>query len=368
MFNTFHIPTSLTPISITPPVYRTLKSMFARNIETALNYNTNNSYNLPKDHILIQYLTSFPVPLGGDSEVFEYRLDKVGTSFAALLQMTSEESVGKIFTNQFYNAHEVIYAVYGEDYSYDDIDDEAQSWKNFTPVKVLRHDYHDLDYALPSGRQTKRREGFAVIKVDVKLLMIMYRCFRREQFIAATFNNGTQQTIHDFLNRYVLNKMIPSQLDIMIFNRMCLHNGLTHTVASENVRIPFLIDKADQHFNEYIRVLSDHIRKANIDVYQALANIEVPGSGSIYSHLEIFDDWTEIRQMSWMKILIFLPYLKLMVTLTPEFRKRNSKWITRLDEYLLHLEKGNMLYQTGIKSITYFIEKDIEELKALMNN
>lgn len=101
--------------------------------------------------------------------------------------------------------------------SYDKFDTNGlgKRWRDLTPVKYLYHTRTDC--TLPIMNNTTPGRAYGVISINIPMLMVQYRYWRRWQEQA-----GVQQfeNAYRFVGSFVLPNMIESFLDIAFFNRL----------------------------------------------------------------------------------------------------------------------------------------------------
>lgn len=101
--------------------------------------------------------------------------------------------------------------------SYDKFDTVGlgKRWRELTPVKYLYHTRTDC--TLPIMNNSTPGRAFGVIQINIPMLMVQYRYWRRwqESLGVVQFENA-----YRFVGSYVLPNMIDSFLDIAFFNRL----------------------------------------------------------------------------------------------------------------------------------------------------
>lgn len=91
----------------------------------------------------------------------------------------------------------------------------GKTWRELTPVKYLYHTRTDC--TLPIMNNTTPGRAYGVIQINIPMLMVQYRYWRRwqESLGVIQFENA-----YRFVGSYVLPNMIDSFLDIAFFNRL----------------------------------------------------------------------------------------------------------------------------------------------------
>ena len=128
------------------------------------------------------------------------------------LQITSSTTFGKIHHNSFYtNTCALISADFG-------LSSIKTDWEKITSVKVLTHPSLSMEVHIPvTVSRNKQLDGLAVIGIDIALFA--YQLKKWTQY-NKTKSDLEQESIADFISKYVLPNMIPSQIDCALRNRI----------------------------------------------------------------------------------------------------------------------------------------------------
>jgi len=187
-----------------------------RNLEVILRYHRRNPQAVQGSHFLVRLLYAITVPHALNLERYFENVDAGTFNTASALKLTSPVSRGVLHKGIFYGegCKEILLA----HNDYFDIYEADKDWRNLQPVKVLKHPRSDLMMNLPDGKNTGSETGMAVIAINIPMLAIMYRAFCNYE--AATANESAQLSVYHFLRMYVLPNMLPSHLDVALFNRI----------------------------------------------------------------------------------------------------------------------------------------------------
>src|SRR5690606_7000045 len=55
-----------------------------------------------------------------------------------------------------------------------------QTWRDLTPIRILRHDYDNVNFAVPDGLK-RHYVGSSVIEINLPMLACQYMAFRLEE-------------------------------------------------------------------------------------------------------------------------------------------------------------------------------------------
>lgn len=200
------------------PGWNYLHDGLRRNLELVISYYRTHSMAVESDHFLVRLLQSITVPQSLNTERYVDNVDQMALNLSMALKMTSSIYRGQVFNGVFYGpeCQEVLIA---HNEAFNPFEAE-KDWRNQIPVTVLRHPITDLGLRLPDGNDNSTDSGIAVILINIPLLALMYRCFRKhEEFLQET-EGENQRSVMQFVHMHVLPNMMLSHLDTVLFNRI----------------------------------------------------------------------------------------------------------------------------------------------------
>lgn len=218
MYQLFNISRQVSQGILRFPEWLYVRNGLTRNLGTVLRYYRRNPDAVKSDHFLVKLLQSIGVPQSQNLERYHANVEAMSLNLAMSMQMTSPIYRGRVFKGIFYGFGntEVILA----NTELFDIFEGNRDWQNLRPVKVLRHPRSDLALNLPDGTNTGSESGLVVVSVNIPMLAVMYRAFRRNEEYIAEGTGDNQLSVMNFIHMYVLPNMLPSHLDVAVFNRI----------------------------------------------------------------------------------------------------------------------------------------------------
>lgn len=200
-----------------PPGWNYVRQGLQENLRTIVRFHRRNPTAVKSSHFLVRLLGAIAIPHSLTLERYFANVDSLALDTSMALKMTSSIYKGAVFKGIFYGpeCHEILLA----DDSPFDIQAVHRNWQNVSPVTVMRHPRSDLALHLPDGRETGTEYGLAVIKIHVAKLAVMYRAFSHNE-LATKGVSEPHLTPTQFIRMYVLPNMLPSHLDVAIFNRL----------------------------------------------------------------------------------------------------------------------------------------------------
>lgn len=274
-----------------------------RNLETILRYHRRNPQAVQGSHFLVRLLHSIAIPHSLNLERYFENVDAGTFNTASALKMTSPVSRGMVFNGIFYGpgCHEVLIA----HNNYFDLYDAHNNWRNQQPVQVVRHPRSDLMMNLPDGKDTGSETGLAVIMVNIPLLAVMYRAFC--QYEAATANESAELSVYHFVRMYVLPNMLPSHLDVALFNR--LDNLQKGAPLGESKRPhSFALPDYSKKVTDVHKEILTYIHKKRQDFLATLKTIPAAFKSNMAEVMEL-PDVVPTRQVAWALMLARLNVL-----------------------------------------------------------
>jgi hypothetical protein len=200
------------------PGWNYLHDGLRRNLDAVITYYRSHSMAVESDHFLVRLLQSIDIPKSQNIERYADNVDLMSLNLSMALKMTSSIYRGQVFDGVFYGpkCQEILIA-HNEPFDPFEAD---KNWQNQMPIQVLRHPITDLGMRLPDGNDNSTDFGIAVILINIPLLAVMYRAFRRYEDYLFETQGESQRSVMQFVHMYVLPNMMPSHVDQVVFNRL----------------------------------------------------------------------------------------------------------------------------------------------------
>lgn len=241
--------------------------------------------------------------------------------------------------------------------SYDKFDTNGlgKRWRELTPVKYLYHTRTDC--TLPIMNNSTPGRAFGVISINIPMLMVQYRYWRRwqESLGVIQFENA-----YRFVGSYVLPNMIDSFLDIAFFNRLDRQSQGIPTPTFP-VSHPFYLTDLTP---KLVR-LEEHINFEAI-----LKGIEVEGLAAITPMLvepNLFDVMRLPRepvtyQNQWAVTLARLPFIRYLVRMVLRNHGYDASQLNRIMIDLIEGSHDQIFNTMGNTEYIKAFKKQIQEL------
>jgi hypothetical protein len=302
------------------PEFLYVKGGMSRDMAKVMDYYHGNVFAVNSGHFLIRLIQSMNVSMNRDYQSYVDVAEDRGLDLAMSLRMTSSISVGQVFTpGVFYgkNIDEVIISV---DTPFD-VDDAVRRWRELEPIKVIRHPFDDINLKVPEGNYESDINGIAIITVNIPLLMLQYR---RWFEVEKSINPDADRTINQFVAMYPLPNMLPTHLDIAIFNRLStIHRG-EQPAKFERENKMYITDftsKLDNVLEKQLQIL----RNKRFAFDQILLSVAMVNQDSLFQSMEL-PKVARTRQVNWALTLARLPLIKFLLKLNEESNNQDNKF------------------------------------------
>lgn len=196
--------------------YRRVRDGLQQAITKIQAFHRNNPKSLNGSHFLVKLLGSLNISHRLDDDIFVWKVDDWADDLSMALKMTSSIYRGKLFRPGVFYGDKVGEAIIATTDPFD-VEDAIEHWQDLQPIRVLTHPFCDFDLAIPNGRGHSVGGGLAVITVNIPMLALQYKIWRRWE---RSVNQDSPQSIMQFLHMLPIPNMLESQTNIAILNRI----------------------------------------------------------------------------------------------------------------------------------------------------
>lgn len=320
------------------PEWNYIRDGLRRNLATVVKYYRTNPIAVNGSHFLVRLLQSITVPHSQPIDRYYDNVDALSMNLSMALKMTSSIYDGQVFRGIFYGegSNEVIIA-HDEEF---DIYEAERGWENLQPIKVLRHPFSDLGLNIPNGKRSGSETGISVIAINIPMLAIQYRSFRKNEDYLNP--NDSQRSIYHFVHMYALTNMLFSHLDVAVFNR--IHNLLIGAPLGESFRshsfhLPDYSQKVTAAQNKVLRILD----RLSHDFIQTLLTVPLIVKPDLSKLVEM-PDVAPTRQVLWALLLARLPVLNFLFQSAKDGAgKRNQQQVNNVRRALTSYRSSRLL-------------------------
>ncbi len=326
-----------------------------RNLQTVVSFYSRRPMAVKSGHLLERLLTAITTPHSQPIERYYDNVDITALNVAMALGLTSSIFAGRVHHGIFYGpgTQEIIIA-HREDFNpaY-----AERNWQYLQPVQVLRHPRSDLTLNIPDGSQTGIETGMAVIAVNVPMLAVQYRSFRKAEIEIAA-DQESQRSIMQFLHMYPLTNMLYTHLDQVVFNRI------------NNLRLgkPMGITKKPHSF--FLTDYGPRMNRIQSAILKSLENVGKDFRGILRTVPGVIDpsmdeamrlpDTAPTRQVLWGLVISRLPALGFLMEISkgsPDIRNRQE--VNRILRSVRLYRNENLMRQMLPRDLYVDIQREI---------
>lgn len=324
---------------ITTPQWPYLQRGLKNNLHKTQQYYRVYNPTLRAEHFLVRLLQSLAVPMSLPTDRYYENVDAIALTHSMRMGMSSSIYDGNVFRGIFYGAGmpEILIA------TDDPFDFEAihQNWRTTSAVTVLMHGKSDLGFHLPNGQSYSNERGLTVIQINIAMLAVQYRAFVMEQLKTP---EQSSRTIMQFLAGHVLTNMLPSQLEISLFNRLYKRAYGIEDGSSDSLRKhPFGLTYYDAMVDNTLDKALEIIGKAKLEFNAVLNNCPSVLFETAHRSL-IMPDIAPTRQIDYILIASRLKVIDfLMRTCKPELKAKNQQHLNQIARALRSSDALNLM-------------------------
>lgn len=318
---------------------------------------------IPSNHLLVKLIDSINVPYNDDIRIHYDKVQDIALNLSMALKMTSSLYRGKVFSpGVFYGkqSNEIIIAT-DDEFSGTDgepkwIDSIETNWRDLEPIRVIHHEYTNLNMDIPFGPAPETKNALAVIIVNIPMLSCQYQQWRKE--LNSKREAGSALGVGQFLYAYPLANMINSHLDYSLFNRL--------SAIWKNDDIPpyrnnqsFFVVNYSERVDRLMAFVLNNLKSKQTDFPNLLMTIPAASEESMFNVLHL-PKVVPTRQIDWALDVARLNAISFLL----EFNRvtdnrRNNHYVTNMRIALRQLENDSVLRTALPNNILLDIERFI---------
>ena len=213
-------------------------------------------------------------------------------SICSSIGITSESSFGKIFNNCLYTEWCTLAAVtFNDQIPYI----KQVDWRDMRPVRCFSHPYTSMELFVAPVNRTSVVPGISSIGIDLPLLALQFKSWVNYN---NTLPDGDQESMSEFIFKYVLVGMLKEYIDIALRNRL-RYIAIDEDVPKQIHERGF-VTSYEQGIIHPIKNILDNSLDSSLPYYKALKQIPFIFSDSYFdavprelSGLNIYMYWVQ---------------------------------------------------------------------------
>lgn len=332
--------------------WRVLREMLQQMLDKAMAYYRINRTWINSRHPLVPLLESIDVPLKLDLRVYNDKVQDMALELGQIFKYTSPVSKGTMKNPSMFYGKGVTDAVLIsiEDY---DIEDFEDNWRDYSPIRILRHPRTDLGLWMLNGNMPSGDTGICVASINLPMLASQYRCWRLSE---GTDFEGDPEAITTFLSRYPLTNALPSHYDVAFFNRL---NAMSQgkVLAVPTVHTPFWQLDLSQRTDDILKGELTSIYNRRLTFDDILTQIPCITASCLGKLFKIPSEGIYTKQVIWLYALFRLPLVEFLV-------KENAKSANPRNTYYLKQMRRFFIATGNDRDILSMIPQEFRESVA----
>lgn len=360
MLSLFDSPPPLSGGVLRYPDWNYVRDGLRRNVAKVVQYYHQNPTAVQSSHFLVRLLHSLTVPKSLPVGRYYDNVDAIALNLSMALKMTSSIYKGEIFDGVFYGdgSREILIA------HHDWFDPELahKNWKFLQPVRVLRCPHTNLGFNIPDGKRASSETGVSVISINIPLLAIQYRAFRKEEEEMAELTGiDSQRSIYQFIRMYPLTNMLFSQTDVVVFNRIFSRLEGAPMGESSRKHSFYLTDFAPK-LNAVQDKILDGLQRTNRDFYTTMRTVPVVFKDTV-ADVAVWPDMAPTRQVVWALVIGRIPLLRFLFdTAKGGVKTRNAQEYNQLVRDIKSYRSESLFRSMLSGDLLLEVQQDLEYL------
>lgn len=202
--------------SVTPASHRYVMQRYDEALIRLSYYYRRAVHSVANEHIVTQILRHAGVAYANNDELYYNSVKGLVNNIATSLKInTATQAPGAQPRNSFYGPGVTEYLVAIDTPLPKGISFEKYWWQA-QPLRVRYHPYSDLSFNIPDGEYVDHVKGYAIIEINVPLLMLQFTHWKR--WTESKYD--TPPSIQQFVFQLPVLNMAESHYEVCWFNRM----------------------------------------------------------------------------------------------------------------------------------------------------
>lgn len=350
-----------------PRVFNELKNIrlgIDRNLSKVMRFNEKNLQPLISEDPITKLLYSLPGS-GDRTDRYWMFVNEQMYSLTSGVGITNEINNGRLFRgDESYYGEAIDTVIIGYNTNPPTFNTQGRllKWREQTPLEVLHYPGRDLGLQTPNGVYTTSEYGVAVLSLDVALLAAMFLEWKLENM---ELPPGERQSVGQFVQLYVLNGLIPTQLDCAIFNRqldqLLRKEGNMDVVRSTTP----IVDYATKLDTELKEDVVPWLRSKDVTVAEILTNVPL-SQGHVLLDIIPTLPVAPTRAVYWALLLTYAPYVEYVASvLLMNGSQVNKDFQKRLKRELRIIKTDKLVQAAPNRDVVDYLTGQMETLAIL---
>lgn len=309
MYTLFNQPPSASGPRYSFPKLRMIRDGLNSNFARWVDYQRYSGFAVKSEHLLVKLIQNTPIPFGSNVQKYRDAISDISNQLGNALHLTTGTQAGKTVTpGIFYgkNIEEVLLVI-------DDskgIDLVKSDWREWEPVRVWSHPIGDLTFNAFNGQPLTDDRGYAVITIDIPLLLTQYRQWYLQERNSTA---GETNSIMQFVYSYPLANLLHSHINWAWFNQLVA--AFHDDPVLPAIRRPVInMPDYSRHLQGVIAECNDLLKLKALTYDQLLETVPVWTAEKL-ADIVALPKTPDIRQVRWALIAARLRLISYLVQL-----------------------------------------------------
>ena len=306
------------------------------NISRISDYRKNNNRVVRSNHPLVKIIRTLPVDFDINYRYYYDKIVDIYNDYLTALGLWGSYKKGRTYSGVFYGG-ECLEVLLADDQPAPS-NLETIAWNKLSPVRVLRHDNLNLNHYTPELCWREGLVKYAVIYIDVPLLMVQYRKWLEYQM---RLPDEERDSIRRFVYQYPLTNMISSHVTITLANRFAYLHDYGKIEPMKMLSALALVDYSSKLDEAQREILKD-ISSGRVTISEITYTLQLI-YGQTFADLIELPDFLPTRIINWLLLWSTTPYVGLISAIYRETRSTRDKGaIKNALKFLRRYETDNM--------------------------
>jgi len=216
---------------------------------------------IPSDHLLVKLCYSLIPFLEIETDTYRIIFDNI-FKIISPLKITSPYTAGKIHTCEFYTTDCIIY-------SGNFIRTFDKNWQTIKTIRCLEHPYHSMSFDIAPMKKQNCIDGLSGVFIDIPAFGVKFKKWYLQNKLRSAFE---QESIIQYIERYIATELLESYLDICIRNRI-LYLAQNKKPPNDRPTQPFITaleNDIDSELNKVIGTLRGYTKTPYSEILNAI--------------------------------------------------------------------------------------------------
>lgn len=308
--------------SVTPANHRYVMQRYDEALIRLQYYYRRAVHSVANEHIVTQILRHAGVAYANDDALYYNSVRRQVNNIATSLKInTATQAPGALPRNSFYGAGVTEFLVAVDTPLPTGLSFKKYWWRA-QPLRVRYHPYSDLSFNIPDGEDTQDVRGYAIIEINVPLLMLQFTHWKL--WVQSRYE--TPPSIQQFVMQYPVLNMAESHYEVCWFNRLANSLDSVPNVKQKKHYGLALPDISNVVANDQ-EVVIERLQRGNYNVPHIGQLTPMAYSSSLWNFcLPPIQQYTRCNTVYYLMAL--LPYLAYMSKLSFQTNNKDNNELT----------------------------------------